>query len=408
MNTTRLIATAMAAALLTTSALAQDKVLRFATWDSDESLAIQESIARMFEAANPGVTVQVEAYGDGYDEKLTAAMGAGDPPDVMYMWNFPAYAASLMPMEDLIARDAAEMDLADISPALMNISTIDGHTYGMPAGFTTQVVFYNKDMFAAAGIAEPQAGWTWDDLRAAAAQFRDAATNTYGFAVDAKPDAFDFEQFYWSNGTQFISDDGTTVDGYMNSAAGAEVLDMFADMIKTEEAVALNIGDDTSGSTLFKAGRIAMFQSAMWSMTGIQSSGINFGVVVLPNFGDQPAQSAIGASAMSIAKDAAEPELAWEFVKFFSSPEAVAMRTGDLPIRMSVAAAKGLTEDPIFQPFFTMLDQTTVHTAAFLQNENWGRIQENLSTAIEATMIDQGNAQAHLDEAVARSARFLN
>jgi multiple sugar transport system substrate-binding protein len=311
-------------------------------------------------------------------------------------------------MEDLIARDAAEMDLADISPALMNISTIDGHTYGMPAGFTTQVVFYNKDMFAAAGIAEPQAGWTWDDLRAAAAQFRDAATNTYGFAVDAKPDPFDFEQFYWSNGTQFISDDGTTVDGYMNSAAGAEVLDMFADMIKTEEAVALNIGDDTSGSTLFKAGRIAMFQSAMWSMTGIQSSGINFGVVVLPNFGDQPAQSAIGASAMSIAKDAAEPELAWEFVKFFSSPEAVAMRTGDLPIRMSVAAAKGLTEDPIFQPFFTMLDQTTVHTAAFLQNENWGRIQENLSTAIEATMIDQGNAQAHLDEAVARSARFLN
>ncbi len=387
--------------------LAEDKVLRFATWDSDESLAIEEAIARKFEEANPGVKVQVEAYGDGYDEKLTAAMGAGSPPDVMYMWNFPSYKDSLMPLDDMIARDAEAMNLADIPAGLMNISKIDGKTYGMPAGFTTQVVFYNKDMFAAAGAPEPVAGWTWDDLRADAAKFRNKDAKTYGFAVDAKPDPYDFEQFFWSNGTKYISDDGKAVEGYMNSPEAAEVLTMFADMIKSEEAVALNIGDDTSGSTLFKGGKIAMFQSAMWSKSGIDESGINYGVAVLPQFGAKPTHSAIGASAVSIAKDAKEPDLAWEFVKFFSSPEAVAMRKNDLPIRTSVAEAQGMTTDPIFKPFFDMLALSNRETNAFLKNPEWARIQDNLAKAIEATMIDQGNAKAHLDEAVAASARFL-
>jgi multiple sugar transport system substrate-binding protein len=397
----------LAATLWSGAALAQDKVLRFATWDSDESLAIQEAIARKFEEANPGVKVQVEAYGDGYDDKLTAAMGAGDPPDVMYMWNYPSYYQALMPMDDMIARDGAAMNLADIPPGLMSGAVIDGQTYAMPVGFTTHVVFYNKDLLSAAGVAEPAAGWTWADLRAAAAKLSSPESQTYGFAVDAKPDPFDFEQFFWSNGAQYISDDGKTLDGVMNSPEAAEVLTMFADMIKTGEAVALNIGDETSGSSLFKAGKLAMLEGAMWNKGGIDESGVNYGVAVLPAFGDKPVKSTINASGISIARDADDPALAWEFVKFFSSPEAVAMRTNDLPIRTSVAESSGKTTDPLFAPFFAMLASGDGTKPAFLKNPEWGRIQENLAVAIEATMIDQGNAQAHLDEAVAASARFL-
>lgn len=411
MNTTRrtLLSVTFLALALPGAGFAQDKVLRFATWNTDPaSIAINQAIATKFEEANPGVKVQVELYGDGFDDKLTAAMGADDAPDLMYMWNYPAYKDALLPLDDLIARDGAAMDLADIPAGLMNTSKIDGKTYAMPIGFTTQVVFYNKDMFAAAGVAEPAAGWTWADLRADAAKFRNADTKTYGFAVDAKPDPFDFEQFLWSNGTKYIADDGKVLDGYMNSAEAAEVLDMFANMIKTEEAVALNIGDDTSGSSLFKAGQIAMFQSAMWSKTGIDESGISYGVAPLPAFGDKPVHSVVGASGLSVSKDTKDVDLAWEFVKFFSTPEAVAMRTNDLPIRTSVAEAQGMATDPVFKPFFDMLAVSNRETNAFLKNPNWGQIQANLALAIEATMVEQGNAKAHLDEAVASSARFLN
>ena len=384
-----------------------EETIRFATWDSDESLAIQQAIAKKFEEKHPGVKVQVEPYADGYDQKLVAAFGAGSPPDVMYMWNFPQYYTSLMPLDDLIAKDAAEIKPDDIPQGLMNTTRIEGKTYGMPAGFTTQVVFYNKDMFKAAGVEEPKDGWTWDDLRAAAAKFRNKENKVYGFAVDAKPDPYDFEQFLWSNGTKYISDDGKTLDGYMNSDAAAQVLDMFGDMAKKEEAVTLNLGDDTSGSTLFKGSKIAMFQSARWSKAGIDSAGFSYGVAPLPKFGDKPAHSALGVSAMSIAKDAAHPDLAWEFVKFFSSPEAVAMRTNDLPVRTSVAEEKGMTKDPVYKPFFDILATSNKETHAFLKNQNWGKVQDNLARAIEATMIDQGNAKAHLDDAVKRSQRFL-
>ena len=406
-NTT-LIAGSLIAFVLAGSATARaEETIRFATWDSDESLAIQQAIAKKFEEKHPGVKVQVEPYADGYDQKLVAAFGAGSPPDVMYMWNFPQYYTSLMPLDDLIAKDAAEIKPDDIPQGLMNTTRIEGKTYGMPAGFTTQVVFYNKDMFKVAGVEEPKDGWTWDDLRAAAAKFRNKENKVYGFAVDAKPDPYDFEQFLWSNGTKYISDDGKTLDGYMNSDAAAQVLDMFGDMAKKEEAVTLNLGDDTSGSTLFKGSKIAMFQSAMWSKAGIDSAGFSYGVAPLPKFGDKPAHSALGVSAMSIAKDAAHPDLAWEFVKFFSSPEAVAMRTNDLPVRTSVAEEKGMTKDPVYKPFFDILATSNKETHAFLKNQNWGKVQDNLARAIEATMIDQGNAKAHLDEAVKRSQRFL-
>ncbi len=406
-NTT-LIAGSLIAFVLAGSATARaEETIRFATWDSDESLAIQQAIAKKFEEKHPGVKVQVEPYADGYDQKLVAAFGAGSPPDVMYMWNFPQYYTSLMPLDDLIAKDAAEIKPDDIPQGLMNTTRIEGKTYGMPAGFTTQVVFYNKDMFKAAGVEEPKDGWTWDDLRAAAAKFRNKENKVYGFAVDAKPDPYDFEQFLWSNGTKYISDDGKTLDGYMNSDAAAQVLDMFGDMAKKEEAVTLNLGDDTSGSTLFKGSKIAMFQSAMWSKAGIDSAGFSYGVAPLPKFGDKPAHSALGVSAMSIAKDAAHPDLAWEFVKFFSSPEAVAMRTNDLPVRTSVAEEKGMTKDPVYKPFFDILATSNKETHAFLKNQNWGKVQDNLARAIEATMIDQGNAKAHLDDAVKRSQRFL-
>ena len=56
-----------------------EKVLRFATWDTGESLKYQQDIAKKFEKANPGVKVQVEAYADGFEDKLAASFGAKIP-----------------------------------------------------------------------------------------------------------------------------------------------------------------------------------------------------------------------------------------------------------------------------------------------------------------------------------------
>ncbi len=80
-------------------------VLRLATWDSEESLKTLKAIAEKFEETHPDVKVQIEAYGDGFDKKLSASFGAKNPPDVMYMWDFPKYQASLEPLNTYIDND---------------------------------------------------------------------------------------------------------------------------------------------------------------------------------------------------------------------------------------------------------------------------------------------------------------
>lgn len=398
-------------ALGATAATAQ-QTLRFATWDSNESLEIQKSIATMFEAANPGVTVQVESYGDGYDTKLAAGFGAGDAPDVMYMWNFPAYEASLLPLDPYLAGDNT-LDMNDFAAGLLpyaRVTDADGtaRTLGIPAGYTTFVTYYNKDLFDKAGIPYPTEGWTWADLRAAAAKIAQPEEKVYGYGVDGNPDPYDFETYLWSNGSAWIAADGSTTTGYLNAPATAEVFQQFVDMVKAGEAVLFGVGDNGSYRELFNADKLAMVISGTWPMPDFEAAGKNFGVVGLPSFGGKPVHSNVGISSLSIAKDSKVPDLAWAFVKFYSSPEAVAMRKNDLPVLNSVAAAQGLTENPKMAPFIAMLPPADANLSpAFLRNPNWGRAQEVVTEAIQQIYIDLDGIQAILDDAAARADKAL-
>lgn len=403
---------AVTAAMMMGTAAFADETLRFATWDSNESLEIQKSIAKMFEAAHPGVTVQVESYGDGFDTKLAAGFGAGDAPDVMYMWNFPAYEASLLPLNDFIA-GANGLDMTDFAAGLLPYATVtdaDGssRTLGIPAGYTTFVTYYNKDLFDQAGVAYPAEGWTWADLRAAAAKIAKPGEKVYGYGVDGNPDPYDFETYLWSNGSSWISADGKTTTGFLNSAATTEVFQQFVDMVKGGEAVLFGVGDNGSYRELFNADKLGMVISGTWPMPDFDAAGKNYGVVGLPAFGDKPVHSNVGISSLSIAKDTKNPDLAWEFVKFYSSPEAVAMRKNDLPVLNSVATAQGLTGNPKMAPFIAMLPAADANLSpAFLRNPNWGRAQEVVTEAIQQIFIDQDGIQAILDDAAARADKAL-
>ncbi|WP_223594342.1 ABC transporter substrate-binding protein [Neobacillus bataviensis] len=378
--------------------------LRFATWDSGEALKIQEEIAKKFEEKNPNVKVQVEAYGDGFDQKLAASFGAKNPPDVMYMWNFPAYFQSLEPLDNFIKSDA-EMDMDDFYQGLFNYSSMYGKVYGMPAGFTTRVVYYNKDLFDAAGVPYPKDGWTWDDFKAAAKKLSDPAKKQYGFGVRPEPDTYDLQGFVWSNGSSFISEDGKKINGYMNSPETIESIKMFGDMVKDKSAVLVGGKNQQSGDDIFKAGKLAMWESGIWPLEGFKEAKVNFGTVEMPAFKGKPVKGVIASSAVSVAKDSKNKKLAWEFVKFYSSAEAIKMRTADLPVRISVVKEMKTEQDPLISPFYKMLERSN-DTPAFLLNKNWDEINRNLSAAINAVMLGQ-DADKLMNKAVKDSEKYV-
>ncbi|WHY90906.1 sugar ABC transporter substrate-binding protein [Neobacillus cucumis] len=378
--------------------------LRFATWDSGETLKIQQLIAKKFEEKNPNVKVQVEAYGDGFDQKLAAAFGAKNPPDVMYMWNFPAYFQSLEPLDNLIKNDS-EMDMNDYYQGLFNYSSMYGKVYGMPAGFTTRVVYFNKDLFDAAKIPYPKDGWTWDDFKNIAKKLSDPSKKQYGFGVRPEPDTYDLQGFVWSNGSSFISEDGKKIKGYMNSPETVQSLQMFADMVKDKSAVLVGGKNQQSGDDIFKAGKLAMWESGIWPLEGFKEAKVNFGTVEMPSFGSKPVKGVIASSAVSIAKDSKHKDLAWKFVKFYSSAEAIKMRTADLPVRISVVKEMKTDQDPMIKPFYKMLERSN-DTPAFLLNKNWDEINRNLSAAVNAIMLGQDGEQL-LNKAVKDSEKYV-
>ncbi len=393
------------------NAAAQGQVtIRFATWDSGTALEYQQAIAAAFEAQHPDIEVQVEAYGDGFDEKMAAGFGAGDPPDLAYMWNYPDYAPNLLPLDELLAADAeAQAQFAGYYQNLIDYNRYQGTLYGLPIGFSTHAIYYNKSLFDAAGVPYPQEGWTWDDFRAIAEQLTDADNNQFGCVLEAAPDPYDWQAYFWSNGGTFISEDGSKLDGYLNSDANAEVLDFLGGMVRDGICILGGGNNQLSTSDLFATGKIAMEQDGVWPISQYQQAGIDFGVVGLPSFGDRPARNVINVAGISIAKDAKNQEAAWEFAKFFVSAEAQQMRLADLPVSPEVAAdfgGRNLLEDPVMGTFYAVIDEAT-ETPAFLLTPAWSRISSNIENAISAVMLGQATGKEALDDAVRLSQRFL-
>lgn len=205
-------------------------IIVFSGWgDEAEQQIYRDSIAR-FNAVCPGVTVDYQPIPADFQTKLKAAMAGGTAADVFYVDD--QLMTAFGPTGQLLALDGfmAEAGTArsDFIPALLDIFTLDGQTYALPKDWGTLGLVYLPEAFAAAGIAEPTADWTWDDLKTAAEAI--AATGQYaGFCQGA--DWARFAPWAFGNGGAYASDDFTTAlaDSDAVRAAAEYVAEMYFD-----------------------------------------------------------------------------------------------------------------------------------------------------------------------------------
>lgn len=353
--------------------------IRFATWDVAEDVDKQQELVDKFNEEHDDIEVTLEAYGSDFDTKISAGMGSGDTPDVMYMWNYPSYYNGLEPLDDYISKEGEEYK-SNFYDALWDYNTMDGSIYGIPVGFTTHCLFYNKDIFDEAGVEYPTADWTWDDLQKAAKTISDK-TDAKGFSFQMKPDPYDFEMYLWSNGTAYCSEDGE-MDGNLNSDASKDVFQMFQDMEADEYATATE-GD---GTDEFRAGNTAMYVYGSWAINTLNEDGVNYGVTTIPAFADagQDSVSILSSSGLSMSKDSKNKDAAWEFIKYWTNEECNKERIGtELPVLNSVVESEGIMDQEEYAPFYTMLEQSEGHTPASFLMESWSEVSEKLSLSFE-------------------------
>lgn len=353
--------------------------IRFATWDSAKDLEKQQSLVDKFNESQDEIEVVLESYGNDYDTKITASMGSKDAPDVMYMWNYPVYSNKLEPLDTYIEKEG-EGYKENFYEGLWPYHSKDGTTYGIPVGFVTSSLYYNKDIFDKASLEYPTSDWTWNDVIKASEKITKDVDGVKGFGFPIKTLPYTFEMYLWSNGTAYADKEGN-FEGNLNSKESIEVFDMFQKMTKDGIAVALEKG----GTEEMLGQKIAMNVNGTWPISNYDDAGLNYGIVEIPAFeGKSDSVSVLNTAGVAMSKDSKNKEAAWEFMKFWTGEEANKDRIGyELPSLKSVVDSENIMADEKYKPFYKMLEQSENFTPTSFIVDGWSEIDESLGLSFE-------------------------
>lgn len=334
---------------------AQRAVVRLSGWAaSPEETALLQSLLLDFTAENPDIVVKYEPITGDFWATLKTSIAAGTEPDIYYMdiFQFPAFVQDdvMLPLDDLMATTGTKKE--EFIPSLIDAFSANGKVYGIPKDFNTLGLFYNKDLFAQAGLAEPTDDWTWDDLKTAAEKLSNPANNIYGLGVPA--DAGRFPIFVFQNGGSIMTPDfqDTLLDSPEAIEAGKFYTSFRAEKIG---AIPADVGEGWQG-TVFGKGQFAMVYEGGWLIPYLkqQFPNINYGVVV-PPAGPKGEGNLIFTVAYVISKNSKNPEAAWRVINYLTSEAAQrkVMESGfALPTRLSLQESDYLKTNPASAAIF--------------------------------------------------------
>lgn len=269
-----------------------------------------QKIVDAFEAENTGITVEVTTlpYAD-YFTALQTDLAGGTSSDVfdIEFANYAAYQQSgvLAPLEGV--------DTSAYQTSLADAYATDGTQYALPSSFSNVVLFYNTDLFDAAGLEYPTPDWTWADEKAAAEKLTDTAAGVWG---DYQP--ISYHEFYKAvaqAGGEFLTADGKLGFNSPEGIAAAEwLVGKSGTTMPTAEQGA---GTPDFDSGLFAGGKLAMWHSGIWMFGTLADASIGWDIAVEP--GDTQHASALFSNAVAVSAGTKNKEAATKFAEFLTS-----------------------------------------------------------------------------------------
>ncbi len=321
-------------------------------WSGPNEAALLEVVAA-FEAANPGVKIEVTGKPGEYFEllqKMIADLAAGvQPPDMFVggynLLNYITTELDPVPVDQIAPSAEAYQALADrFEPAIWNLANPAGAQVGVPYALSNIVTFYNKDLIAAAGLTDADVPATWDQMPEVGKTIKEK-TGKFAFSMQ-KVDSWPDLAMIYSNGGQLLSEDGEKVA--FNNPEAVEAIGIWQNLYK--EGLAPVCTDDEQMAS-FIAGDIAMYTASVMKLASLKNSAaFDVGVAMFPAFGDKPRKlPAGGAAIISFTADTqAKRDGIWAFMDFATTDEQMATFTktgylcvtkGDVPVAEGQQAA---------------------------------------------------------------------
>jgi multiple sugar transport system substrate-binding protein len=383
--------------------------ITFASWVGDEPG--MKTLIKEFETEHPNIKIELQNIpSDQANDKLTAQVAGGNPPDVAYIdaSTVASFASrkALVNLDNYIRRsDIVKADA--YVPAFKTFTTYGNSMYGLPFDGESTALFYRTDMFAAAGIASPPK--TWDEYEADAKALTDPAKHTYGNAMFAPEAAYYWYPWLWQNGGDLLSKDGKTV--LFNNAAGKKAAEFYVNLAKYAPKDYLN-SNSYDGRQAFANGQVGMYVAGSW-LAGTLSDEFpkingKWAVAPLPE-GSAGCGTTVAGDALVIFSQSKKSDAAWKFIEFLSKPDNVAMWTykstgTELPPITSLLDSPDLANTkPVLKSFATAMKCGVSNVVA---NPDWPKIEQSLNEQLSKAIYGEQTADQAVD-AAADDARMI-
>jgi multiple sugar transport system substrate-binding protein len=348
------------------SCASDDDALTFFFGATPDEAAARLRVVDEFQRRHPDIKVRAVRSGPGVMQQLSTFCAGGKCPDVLQAWDLSyaelAARGVLLDLNDPLARDqafAAQLKADSVMP-LYDTFAFDGAQSAFPEQWSGNYLFYNRQLFADAGVAAPPTGW---DKKWTFAEFLDAAkaltkrdgsgrVTQWGF-VNTFVSYYSAGVFALNNGVQWSTPRRNPTHFNFDDPAFMEAVQFYADLANKHK-VAPDASEVQSMSTpdLFASGRAAIALGGHWRyQTFIRAEGLDFDVAPLPVGPSLPsghsARSNIGTTGLAISASSKRKEQAWEFVKFACGPvgqQVIAESSLFVPVLRSVLASDGFAK----------------------------------------------------------------
>ncbi|UJW86888.1 ABC transporter substrate-binding protein [Devosia sp. SL43] len=367
--------------------------------DGNDRVGIADTFSKEFDEANEDIVVEyrIVPFDDLVNETLRA-FATGNAPDIVSFDN-PDFAlfSSRGAMLDITDRIAASevIKAENYFEGPLNSVTWDGKYFGIPKYTDTIGIFYNKDLFAKAGITEPPK--TWAEFAEYAEKLTDPANNVYGATFSARAGEEGTFQFL-----PIIQEAGGNYDN-VNVDGAVEVLDLWKKIVDNGWASkdVLSLGQWDSTGT-FNSGNAAMAISGPWEIDRMVSDAkFDWGVALLPTITDGGTRSsALGGFDWGIMSTTKHPDEAFRALEYFAAQDhRIFEEFGNIPARSDIelpVTGIALKDEAlkVFQEQLQFAQPRGPHP-------EWQKISKAIYDAMQQALTGQISAKDALDQAQA-------
>jgi sn-glycerol 3-phosphate transport system substrate-binding protein len=380
---------------------------------------IIEGYVKEWNQKNPQVQVE-PVFAGGYTEayaKTLAAIKGGTPPDVAIMLsqnlNDILSQDIVIPLDELIAADAAQVNMDDFYPAFMLNSKAGGKVWSLPFQRSTPVMYYNKEAFKEAGLDPAKPPQTQAELLAAAQKLvkreGDRVTR-WGLAIPSGGgvDTWLLEALTIQAGGALYDVNNSCCKVLLSSPAAEAAVGFLRDLGTKEKVSPPGTIDWGTTANDFVAGKVAMIYYTTGGLGYVRNNAkFEFGTAFMPKAQRFGAPTGGGNFYLFKATPPDRRKAAWEFAKWMTSTEMLARWSIDSGY---VAPRKSSWDTPLMKDYtgkypqaLTARDQLP-YALAELPVKNIIEVKREIVTALQKVLTTAdpigpslGDAQKRID-----------